>query len=198
MITIINSIEDALEKECYLPALALALTIPDICGEAAYPDLVDGKGRRLVGEQYRTWFDDWASKYFADHTGYSEDYKKAKNPYFTKVMCYELRCAYLHNGKTIIPNFGVNTDDEWDYLYSFELCINGLDMFGETWGSHSHNNNKKVKEIHVRVNIQKLCESLCLAAREYFKSNEGFGFENTRISVRDIEKEYEFINKTNS
>ena len=44
----INAIRVALEKECYLPALALALTLPDICGQIEYPELIRKNGSRLV------------------------------------------------------------------------------------------------------------------------------------------------------
>lgn len=37
MIEKIYAIEHALECKCYLPALALALTLPDICGQIEYP-----------------------------------------------------------------------------------------------------------------------------------------------------------------
>ena len=33
----IDEIEKSLENECYIAALALALTLPDICGKAEYP-----------------------------------------------------------------------------------------------------------------------------------------------------------------
>lgn len=34
---IIKEINDCLEHECFLTALGMALTLPDICGKAAYP-----------------------------------------------------------------------------------------------------------------------------------------------------------------
>ncbi|MBO1511231.1 hypothetical protein [Metabacillus bambusae] len=33
-----------------------------------------------------------------DNTGWTNDYSKAKNPYFTGRMCYSLRCSFLHYG----------------------------------------------------------------------------------------------------
>lgn len=44
---VIESIEDALDKECWIPALALALTLPDTCGSIEYPEMINNKGRRL-------------------------------------------------------------------------------------------------------------------------------------------------------
>lgn len=57
-------------------ALALALTIPDICGGIAFPELVkryrDGRiildrqknPTRNVGSQYIRWFDEFAATFF--------------------------------------------------------------------------------------------------------------------------------------
>lgn len=33
----VNEIKDALDNKCYFPALALALTIPDMCGIVEFP-----------------------------------------------------------------------------------------------------------------------------------------------------------------
>lgn len=39
MINKIEAIEEAVKHKCYLPALSLALTIPDICGQIEYLEL---------------------------------------------------------------------------------------------------------------------------------------------------------------
>lgn len=41
----INAIRDAIEKECWLPALALALTIPDVMGQIVYPEYASPRGK---------------------------------------------------------------------------------------------------------------------------------------------------------
>ena len=48
LIKLVEDIERAIEHECYFSALALALTLPDICGKAEYPEL-------KVGERYKKW-----------------------------------------------------------------------------------------------------------------------------------------------
>lgn len=62
-------------------ALALALTLPDICGGIAFPELVkryrDGKvvldrqknPTRDVGSQYIRWFDEYAAPFFRIFSG---------------------------------------------------------------------------------------------------------------------------------
>ena len=55
MINKIESIEKAIKYKCYLPALSLALTIPDICGQIEYPQFIYRNGNkeaRNVRKQY--------------------------------------------------------------------------------------------------------------------------------------------------
>lgn len=63
MIDKIAAIRKAVESECYLPALALALTLPDICGQIEYPDFKrkdkNGKEFREGRRQYVTWYNDF-------------------------------------------------------------------------------------------------------------------------------------------
>ena len=35
---ILGEIKKSIDNECFIAALALALTLPDICGKAEYPD----------------------------------------------------------------------------------------------------------------------------------------------------------------
>jgi hypothetical protein len=65
--------------ECGAPhsALAMALSIPDICGSIQYPD-------SKVGERYVLWAEEWAGMLTMSATD-----------------CYAMRCAYLHNGSEV-------------------------------------------------------------------------------------------------
>lgn len=49
-------IRKALEAEIYLPALALALTLPDICGQIEYPKIIQSgnAGSSLTLNKKRT------------------------------------------------------------------------------------------------------------------------------------------------
>ena len=97
----IEEIEMNIKDKRWQSALALALTIPDICGGIAYPDLVkryrdgrikyDSKKRtsRDVGAQYIRWFDEHASMYFMNDD----------KPYICGQRCWQLRCEYLHQNK---------------------------------------------------------------------------------------------------
>lgn len=106
MLDKIKDINLALNIKSYLSALALSLTLPDICGQIEYPDFKHDNGKRNIGKQYAAWFDDWVNHYYADNTGWTEDFSKANNPYFTGEMCYDLRCSFLHAGNSDIKNWG--------------------------------------------------------------------------------------------
>lgn len=73
----IDAVCDALTHKNWYAALALALTLPDICGDLEKP-------KRGVGERYVQW---WNSFVLFRYKGLlsSED-------------CYALRCSFLHQG----------------------------------------------------------------------------------------------------
>lgn len=53
----VQDIRKALENELYFVALSTALTLPDICGKAAYPD------KRSSRKRYILWYDEEIGKY---------------------------------------------------------------------------------------------------------------------------------------
>lgn len=90
----IKEIVKSIKSECYLSALALSLTIPDICGQIEYPDMIyeDGrrKGRRKSREQYIRWFDEYVKPlFFIDN----EDAPKHQ---MDGTSCYALRCVIVN------------------------------------------------------------------------------------------------------
>ena len=72
----IEEVELNIEDGRWQSALALALTLPDICGGIAFPEIVkryrDGRAvldrnqrpTRDVGNQYFRWFDTYAAPFF--------------------------------------------------------------------------------------------------------------------------------------
>ncbi|KIL13764.1 hypothetical protein [Bacillus safensis] len=189
MLDLIKDIENALRNKSYLSALALSLTLPDICGGVEYPQFKRKNGSRLGRKQYETWFNDWVNQYYADHTGWTNNYSEAKNPYFTGEMCYDLRCSFLHAGNSDIKKWGENEDDdEHLYCYEFNLAINGADSFGSSWSSSVCNNGKIIKTKSVTINIDKLCEYICLAAKTYYKEKDASDFEKHNIDLIDFNR----------
>ncbi|MDQ0208939.1 hypothetical protein [Alkalicoccobacillus murimartini] len=190
MLEKIEAVKDALEKESYLPALSLALTLPDICGQIEYPEfyiLRKGKKINLTGKQYKTWFDNWVNHRYADPSGWTEDFQKARNPYFTGAMCYDLRCSFLHSGNLSIGDFGESEDEEFNYSYEFELWLAGCNSFGESWTESSRDKEKIKKTRNVSIDISELCKNLCLSAEDYYKFKGKDAFKNNEIRVINIQ-----------
>ena len=100
----VKEVELNIEDGRWQSALALALTLPDICGGIGFPDIVkryrDGSimldrqknPTRDVGAQYIRWFDEYAGDFFKISP---ED----AAPYICGERCWQLRCEYLHQNK---------------------------------------------------------------------------------------------------
>jgi hypothetical protein len=78
METILQEIERALDAHLYYLAVAMVLTLPDICAALAS---ADGESS---GQRYRDWYDaNLAAAY----------------PHMTAQDCWKLRCGVLHQGQ---------------------------------------------------------------------------------------------------
>lgn len=88
----IVDIQKAFNADAFLSAISLALTIPDVCGSRLHPN-------RYVHERYVAWFDEYIAQAYLDETTLIVD-GKLIDPryYFDGEDCYQLRCAYLHQG----------------------------------------------------------------------------------------------------
>jgi hypothetical protein len=186
MLEKIKDIKLALNNNSYLSALALSLTLPDICGKIEYPHFKYENGRRNVGKQYATWFDDWVNQYYADPSGWTNDYSKAKNPIFTGEMCYSLRCSFLHDGNSDINNWGDKEDKNFHYLYDFRLAVGGADQTGVSWESKTNNYSKITKTKIVTVNIDTLCKFICRSAEKYYGVKDPTLFKDHKINFIDF------------
>ena len=82
----IDSIRDAYKAGFYEPALALALTIPDICANVEQP----------TEESVTKRYIDWCNTHI--FTGQATDIDVK----FTGAALYQLRCHFLHNGDSEI------------------------------------------------------------------------------------------------
>lgn len=176
----IKDIRNALDNECYLSGLALALTLPDICGKVMFR----GKKGRNV---YIDWFDEFVSPYYqGDGTDLYEITK------FDGTACYSLRCAYLHSGNADLkeqnPSLKIN---------QFNLCLssnkdNGVyvDMHGVITSVCSNE-----KMYRVRLDVRKLCITLCNVAENYYIYHEDKEmFKEHGIRIINMEKEMYRIN----
>ena len=168
MIDKINDIKRAIEAKAYLSALALALTIPDICGKLAHPAISQ------IRERYAKWFDDYVFPFYGP--------PKKEYPQFTGEICYKLRCAFLHAGNTE----GIPIDQ-------FDLCMDGCSCFGSTWRIDS--DKKQHIRINIEEFCLAVCNAV---EQFHNQNIGNFDFSDAHITIINIRNECEKIEKLNS
>ncbi|WP_199615052.1 hypothetical protein [Paenibacillus alkalitolerans] len=87
----LNAIDIALTTENWYAALALALTLPDICGKLESP--TQGSQQR-----YAVWFDNYVSPKYTHRVGVNY----GEVVFLNGNDCYALRCSFLHEGNNSI------------------------------------------------------------------------------------------------
>lgn len=173
----VREIEENLRDQRFQSALALALTLPDICGGIAFPEMIkkyrdgrimrnrSGEPSRDTGRQYIQWIDSYAAPFLKKDP--ADD-----KPYISGERCWQLRCEYLHQ------NRGFDNEDEQAEMH-FHLGINcgssvcNVDSESEQNGITS-----------IRLDIQELCRRLCMAAKTYYeeqKDSKVFELYNTPV-----------------
>lgn len=173
----VEEVEWNVEDSRWQSALALALTLPDICGGIAFPDLVKRyrNGRivldrqknpaRDVGGQYVGWFDTYAADFFKLSP---EDTK----PYISGERCWQLRCEYLHQNKGFL-------NDEKESADRFHL---GVNCVGALCTLDWSGIQKETAD--TRIDIEQFCLRMCRAARHYYNSvyqEKDFTLYNTPV-----------------
>lgn len=152
MIDKINDIRKALENKTYIAAVALALTLPDICSQV----------ENNTSESSRSQYIDWVNKrispdYFVFDLPGFEDQVFAGN------MCYSLRCNVLHSGSTDVANPKLNV-----YVDRFLLVKPGDPNYlkGFSYSVKTQDDGTIIKTN--RIGIDYLCECLCDIAEEFY------------------------------
>lgn len=180
----VEDIKRAVEGGAYLSALALALTLPDICSKIE------------SGESGKNAYSDWFNKhvtpyYFPDYNKIEKLWAKGEGvspecldwPVFDGLACYKLRCSILHSG-----NIDIDSQESID-IQHFELCVSKMDFpgYGPSFGRiiHSSPGEKDRIEKHVRIDVTMLCHALGQAAIEFYaKHADKAAFEEHSIELR--------------
>lgn len=162
---IIKDIDISLENGAYLGALALALTLPDICGKAAYPTL-------KVGERYKKWYNDHVHAILKPFSPIAEDM-----PYLNADIVYSLRCNYLHQGTPNIDTSEV-TENRCK-VDKFILVIEDEDEVDQSLSHVAYGKNMEIVNRELTVDIRTLCYHMKTAASNYYEANKSlFNFFN--------------------
>lgn len=170
---IVREVNACLDNGCCIAGLSLALTLPDICGKAYYPQL--GNKRRYI-----KWFNEYIGQFECDEEG-----AEVGIPYLSGELVYSLRCSLLHQGN---PNIKEN---EFGIVY-FEL------IYRQQEGSHvfcgssqaqiikDENGNDKAINKELSINVRNLCWKICrLAEVCYKKDKDKFDFFNYNLVDTD-------------
>ena len=168
---IINDINVAREHEAYISALALTLTIPDLCGKIEF-------GHQRCGGHYKEWFDKWVHNRFCQYPKSECDLLREAEEAgaFDGEKCYALRCALLHSGNTEL------TVNQKPIVDVFELCVykESICMGTSTIVDISSN---KVGSIKISFNVSMLIDLILLGLDDFIKDWKSRDKEN-----KDIEK----------
>jgi hypothetical protein len=159
---IVDDINRALENKAYLSALALALTLPDICGKIAYPEV---SGKNAVKIRYEKWIDEYV---YTWPSSFEDGILLAKGKHI-----YALRCQFLHNGMT--PSF---EDEKLD----FSLRILKNDICGiHAFGSKYCEDDPSDVQYDIHLDLRELCNEIVRAAKKYCEDNELYIHPNIEI-----------------
>lgn len=157
MIERIKEIRECLNTNHYEAALALALTLPDICGQVEYGPNVG------VGDRYRNWISNFVDKEILCDSVFENDFE-----HLTSADLYKLRCSFLHSGNDDLKTKHI---DEFHLLSPYRT--NG--QYGYRYGTKT---NADGTETHIaEIDIKYLCEMLCDVAEKYYKSRKPEDFE---------------------
>lgn len=164
---IADAIEDAIEKRCFLLALALSLVIPDVCVKYDYLDIYNKKaeynGRKGQGAAYSKWYDKNIGNYDISPfsgIGLIDGY-----------TCWKLRCEFLHSGSIDLDDF-MSADDKH---VTFKLISSEYSNLKYGIGGCSgvtYSMDKKNQDIE--LDIVNLCGKILAVLRHSYLTDDNF------------------------
>lgn len=167
---ILSEIKQSVDNKCFVAALALALTLPDICGRIEYPN-------DTVAGRYIKWYNTYIGKYERPSNAYESDM-----PYTSGELIFNLRNSLLHQG---IPDIDATKVREARCkVNKFILYISNVEDGG--FSGVSYVKEGQVMERVLEVNVINLCSTLTATVKTYYASNRSkfphicFEFEDRR------------------
>lgn len=168
---LIKDMNRALDANCYLAALAIALMLPDICSRAEYPE------NKSVSYRYKTWYENNISHTAVDGVQIF--------PYLSGEVIYSLRNMFLHQGTPNIEKDKISQEENKidHFMLSYSLENKSVNTASYTTLFYGE------KEVKIcRINICYLCSYIGNAAEHYYNNNkEKFDFFNYFLIDEDKE-----------
>ena len=151
MIEKINEIREALNNKTYIAALALALTLPDICCQ------IENGVSNGEEKTYKKWVNDHLDSKSFEFPGF-------KKNTFNGEMCYALRCKILHNGNTEVQDKkGIDID-------SFILTKPDFPNYCHGYKYEEEGMQDGTTRYVTYIGVDYLCEELCFAAENFYNN----------------------------
>ena len=156
MLQKIADIKKSLDSGSYQSALALTLTLPDICRQVEYGNTKTGT------EGYPTWIDTYVD--FSEcYIGFGTEEAELNGK-----ICYALRCSFLHCGNDDILSQKVAKNCTID---NFELRKpNGIEG-GYGYAYRIKNLQSGDKEISTIFDVEFFCTLICDAVEKYYNNH---------------------------
>lgn len=156
MLEKIKEIDRAIGCGYYYGALALTLTLPDICGKVYCPEL---NGKNEKGERYRKWFDDFVAQVYMREPNW--EFPNGSNIAFNGCACYLLRCAYLHSG-----NYDLKAQNKKIQIKEFRLSYSK-----PVFKYHVYDvEQTDTGDFILNVDVSGLCKVICMAATDFYNA----------------------------
>ena len=149
---LIDEINIALNNQLYLTALTAALTLPDVCGKAEFPD-------KKTGDRYKSWF----TKYVTNGGISADD-------------VYALRCSLLHEGNATPDDI---TGNHFRLMINSFAEGFGIDFCFNSTVKHADGSSEKKIDVYVGFLCTAICNA---AKTYYQANHGIFGILNYEIA----------------
>lgn len=171
---IVQDIRGALEHNLFFVALNSALTLPDICGKAAYPD------EKCSSKRYVDWYDEYIGLYEKAPIPNGQE----KMPYLSGRIIYSLRCSMLHAGEPNVNGNSVKRKADIDHFSLIVQKAQAFDIYSDSSSIMEFGTNK-VRSY--RMSVRRICMILCATAESYYRDNkEKFLFDYEIIDWDEV------------
>ncbi len=189
---LIDAIEDAIKKKCFLPALTMTLILPDICAKYDYPEIYHGskKEGKGIGVAYAKWYDENISQFDKPDYEKSDMESESKTIFqeladktiLTGWQLWKLRCGFLHEGSVDIDKEMCDKDSE----VHFKLIATPFSNFEYTLGGVSKA-SKQGNHYTVEVDVAQLCGKIIAVLKNSYINEPDF-MEKTDMKKINYEK----------
>ena len=159
---IVSEIRSSLAHKLPLSALALALTLPDTCGKAEYPNEANGV-------RYKKWCSQYVITDRSD-SPYSSDM-----PYLNEEIIYSLRNSLLHQSTPNVEQAKIH--ESRCKVDKFVLALSEDDGATGDLSMVAYGKDMRIVRRELKVYVSHLCHILCSAAEQYYIDHKDkFGF----------------------